>query len=170
MSQKMLSCICGNTELEKIGVNLLRSNDAESLELLALLCRGDGCGRVTFRPAESRSKEVRSSESRVNDMSKTKEVTSSPDRETMKQLIAWFEQVYTERLVYKAIAERDPGCGVLVEALKADAGIREKITRTFAPIYECVELNQGLAKLVELLPSAGSKHANGEAPVAFATK
>ena len=57
---------------------------------------------------------------------KTKEVTSSPDRETMKQLIAWFEQVYTERLVYKAIAERDPGCGVLVEALKADAGISRR--------------------------------------------
>ena len=170
MPQKMLSCICGNTELEKVGVNLLRSNDAESLELLALVCRGNGCGRVTFRPAESRSDEVRSPEFRSNDMSKTKQVTPNHDRETIQQMIAWFEQVYTERLVYKAIAERDPGCGALVEALKADRGIHERITRTFAPVYECLELNQGLMRLLQSLPSTASSQANGTSNVAAASK
>ena len=169
MPQKMWSCICGNTELEKVPVNLLRSNDADSLELVALLCRGDGCGRVTFRPNESRATDVRSTEVPANAMTKTKQESGNHDREAMKQLIALFEQMYTERLVYKAIAERDPGCNALVDALKADPGIREKISRTFTPVYECVELNQGITKLLESLPIMGSKQANG-AKTAFAAR
>lgn len=161
MPQKTWSCICGNTELEKIPVNLLRTNDADSLELVALLCRGDGCGRVTFRPNESRATDVRSTEVPANAMTKTKQESGNHDREAMKQLIALFEQMYTERLVYKAIAERDPGCNALVDALRADAGIREKISRTFTPVYECVELNQGLTKLLESLPLTGRQPANG---------
>lgn len=155
MPQKMLSCICGNTDLESVGVNLLRSNDAESLELVALLCRGNGCGRVTFRPPE-----VRSADTQANDMTKAKP-NSNHDGDTMKRLIALFEQVYTERLVYKAIAERDPGCNVLVDALKADRGIRERIARTFTPIYEGLERSQDVVKLLESLPSTGSNPANG---------
>lgn len=155
MPQKMLSCICGNTELDKISVNLLRSNDAESLELVALLCRGNGCGRVTFRPLDLRPGEVQS-----NVMTKTKQDTTNHDREMMKRLIALFEQVYAERLVYKAIAERDPGCSALVDALKADRGIREGIARTFTPIYECIDQNQSFMNLVEALPSMGSKQTN----------
>ena len=155
MPQKMLSCICGKTDLEKVGVNLLRSNDAESLELVALVCRGNGCGRVTFRPPE-----VPSADTQANDMTKTKQ-SPDQDRDTMKRLIAFFEQVYTDRLVYKAIAERDPGCNALVDALKADRGIRERITRTFTPIYEGLDRNQDIVKLLESLPSTGSNPANG---------
>lgn len=153
-TQKMLSCICGNTELEKVGVNLLRSNDAESLELTALVCRGNGCGRVTFRP---------------NDMPKTKQepVQKNGDlsnrngdagkADVIKHVIALFEQVYTERLVYKVIAEREPGCAALVDALKADPAIRGRITRTFKPIYDAVEHHEDFLKLLESLPSTGSK-------------
>lgn len=169
MPQKMWSCICGNTELEKVPVNLLRTNNADSLELVALLCRGDGCGRVTFRPNESRATDVRSTEVPTITMPKTNQESANHDSEAMKQLIALFEQMYTERLVYKAIAERDPGCNALAEALKADPGIREKISRTFTPIYECVELNQGIMKLLESLPLSGSKPSNG-ASSAFAAK
>lgn len=163
MPQKMLSCICGNTELDKISVNLLRSNDAESLELVALLCRGNGCGRVTFRPLDSRPSEVQ-----PNAMAKTKQDTTNHDREMMKRLIGLFEQVYAERLVYKAIAERDPGCSALVDALKADRGIRDGIARTFTPIYECIEQNQSFMKLLEALPSMGSKQTNGSTAAAAA--
>jgi hypothetical protein len=170
MSQKMWSCICGNTELEKVPVNLLRTNDADSLELVALLCRGDGCGRVTFRPNESRTTDVRSTEVLASAMTKTSQDSTNYDHEAMKQLIALFEQMYTERLVYKAIAERDPGCNALVDALRADAGIREKISRTFTPVYECVELNQGIMKLLESLPLTGSKPANGASTALAASK
>ena len=161
MPQKMLSCICGNTELEKVTVNLQRANDAESLQLVALLCRGNGCGRVTFRPNESRATDVQSAEVLVDAMTKTKQDTANHDREVMKQFITLFEQMYTERLVYKAIAERDPGCNPLVEALKADRGIRQRISRTFTPIYECVDLNKALLKLLELRPVTGNKTQNG---------
>jgi hypothetical protein len=171
MPQKMLSCICGNTELEKVAVNLLRSNDSESLELVALLCGGSGCGRVTFRPAEVRASESPSNgnrphESRANEsqssaMTKTKQDAPHYSREMMKQFIALFEQVYTERLVYKVIAERDPGCNALLEALKADREIHGGITRTFTPIYQSVEHNQDCLKLLEALPSTGSKKTNG---------
>ena len=51
---KMLTCTCGNTDLEKIGVRLeLTGENARTLSLFALMCRGDGCGRVTFRPQET---------------------------------------------------------------------------------------------------------------------
>lgn len=185
MPQKMMSCVCGNTELEKVDVNLLRSNNSEPLELIALLCRGSGCGRVTFRPmevastdtqpadvrsaetktAEARTTEVRSSElppteSRSNGMPKTKPDAPNYNRDAMKHLIALFEQVYTERLVYKVIAERDPGCSVLVEGLKADRGIRDGIMRTFMPIYQSIERNQDFMKLLESLPSTGIKKTN----------
>jgi hypothetical protein len=157
----MLSCICGNTQLEKVAINLQRSNDAESLELIALLCGGNGCGRVTFRPNESRATDLRSAEVLSDAMTKTKQDPANHDRDAIKQLITLFEQMYTERLVYKAIAERDPGCNPLVEALQADPGVRERIRRTFTPIYECVDLNKGLLKLLELLPATGNKQQNG---------
>jgi hypothetical protein len=103
-------------------------------------------------------------------MTKTSQDSTNHDHEAMKQLIALFEQMYTERLVYKAIAERDPGCNALVDALRADAGIREKIGRTFTPVYECVELNQGIMKLLESLPLTGSKPANGASTALAASK
>ncbi|MBV9436138.1 MAG: hypothetical protein JOZ44_08800 [Acidobacteria bacterium] len=162
MPQKTLSCMCGNTELEKIGVNLLRSNDSESLELVALLCRGDGCGRVTFRPGEPRAPTAAkldlngSQPTAATDMPKAKQSAATNSQQPLKEFIATFEQVYTERLVYKAIAERDPGCAALVQALKADSKIRERIARSFAPVYECVERDQDLVKLVESLPRVGT--------------
>jgi hypothetical protein len=103
-------------------------------------------------------------------MSKTSQDSTNHDHEAMKQLIAVFEQMYTERMVYKAIAERDPGCNALAEALKADPGIREKISRTFTPVYECIGLNQGLMKLLESLPLMGSKPANGASTALAARK
>ena len=193
MSQKMLSCICGNTDLEKVEVNLLRTNASEAMELIALVCRGNGCGRVTFRPTEgpaaetrpsetrpaemhppearipeTRSPELRSTELHNNGTTKSKPEAADHSRETMKQLIALFEQVYTERLVYKVIAERDAGCSALVQALKADREIRDGITRTFMPIYQSVERNQDFIKLLESLPSTGSKQPNGGAVAALA--
>jgi hypothetical protein len=162
MAQKMLSCICGNTDLEKVGVNLLRSNDAESLELTALLCRGNGCGRVTFRPSEAQAGETtpdhnHSAEAGTDNMPKTKPDAPKQSRESLKKFIALFEQVYTERLVYKAIAERDPGCAALFEALKSDDKIRERITRTFTPVYESIERGEDFVKLLEALPSTGNR-------------
>ena len=55
MAQKMLTCTCGNTELEKIGVrlHLSQNGNGKSLPLVALMCRGSGCGRVTFRPDDN---------------------------------------------------------------------------------------------------------------------
>ena len=46
MAQKMLTCTCGNTELEKIGVrvHLSQNGNGKSLPLVALMCRGSGCG------------------------------------------------------------------------------------------------------------------------------
>jgi hypothetical protein len=160
----MLSCICGNTDLEKVGVNLLRSNDAESLQLVALLCRGDGCGRVTFRPnpgpsAEAQPSHVPSPEFTETEMTKTKRDIPVSQRDIMKQLIALFEQVYTERLVYKVIAERDPACGTLLEALKSDEQIRQGIALTFVPIYDSIERDEDLIKLLQSLPSTRNGNA-----------
>jgi hypothetical protein len=150
MPHKMLSCICGNTELERIGVNLLRRDDNEddSLGLVALICKGNGCGRVTFRPDDMTTPQAKNGHGQ--------------DREWLKQLISLFEHVYTERLVYKAIAERDPACPTLLQALRSDKEIRSGINNTFAAIHECINRPDDLMKLLNSLPSMG-------APVAIAT-
>jgi hypothetical protein len=158
MSQKMLSCICGNTELERIGVNLLTRDGVEqdSLGLVALICRGNGCGRVTFRPDDMNT-------------SKTKN-GNGHDREWLKQVIALFEHVYMERLVYKAIAERDAACPKLLETLKNDERIRSGVSSTFAAIYEAMNRPEDLLKLLNALPSVGTAAASAAAASQSASK
>jgi hypothetical protein len=64
--------------------------------------------------------------------------------------------------VYKAIAERDPACPTLLQALRSDKEIRSGINNTFAAIHECINRPDDLMKLLNSLPSMG-------APVAIAT-
>jgi len=150
MAQKMLTCTCGNTELEKIGVrlHLAQNGNGKALPLVALMCRGSGCGRVTFRPDENAGmvmvQEEPASESRPE---------SRPEPHGPKRIAALFERVYTERLVYKAIAERDPNCAQLFEALKANPEIRASITETFAHVNQRLDANEDLLSVLESLPS-----------------
>lgn len=145
MAQKMLTCTCGNTDLEKIAVRLHMSQNGngKSLPLVALMCRGAGCGRVTFRPDDT------ARESSAEDSLPV----AAPPSETSKRITALFERVYTERLVYKAIAERDPACSQLFEALKANADIRASIDETFARANERVGNGEDLLAVLESLPS-----------------
>jgi hypothetical protein len=61
--------------------------------------------------------------------------------------------VYTERLVYKAIAERDPNCSQLCEALKINPEIRASIAETFANVNQRLDANEDLLAVLESLPS-----------------
>ena len=204
MAQKnrMITCTCGNTDLEKIGVRLqLTSEDGKTLSLFALLCRGDGCGRVTFRPQESAKPESNSPSKPVNghltesakviegarlvegaklveaasvaesarivDSTKvvegarlietpTKAETAINDLETSqgpKGVAALFERVYTERLVYKAIAERDPNCPNLFDALKKNDQICSGITAAFGHVYQRLDANEDLLTALKSLPT-----------------
>ena len=63
---KMITCTCGNTDLEKISVRLQSTEDGKTLSLFALICRGDGCGRVTFRPQETSKSESAQASKPVN--------------------------------------------------------------------------------------------------------
>jgi hypothetical protein len=146
MPVKMLTCTCGNTELEKVGVRLHmgQNGNGKSLPLVALVCRGSGCGRVTFRPDENAGSEE----------PHTLPVTASvPPGDASKRITALFERVYTERLVYKAIAERDPACHQLFEALKTNPEIRASIVDTFSRVQERLAAGEELAAVLETLPS-----------------
>jgi len=208
MSQKnrMITCTCGNTDLEKIGVRLqLTGEDGKTLSLFALLCRGDGCGRVTFRPQESPKPESNLASKPANghftesarviegarlvegaklvepasvaegarlvDSAKFVEgarLIESPkkietrDRDLRqnagpKGVAALFERVYTERLVYKAIAERDPNCPNLFDALKRNDQICSGITSAFGRVYERLEANEDLLAVLQSLPSLAGR-------------
>jgi hypothetical protein len=147
MPIKSLTCTCGNTQLEKIPVRLQmipNGNGSKALSLVALMCRGDGCGRVTFRPDES-TKEV-SEETAA-------EIPAKPPLTAGQRIAALFERVYTERLVYKAIAERDPACAQLFEALKTNPEIRASIAETFANVDQRLAAGEELVTVLEGLPS-----------------
>ena len=215
---KMLTCTCGNTDLEKIGVRLeLTGENARTLSLFALMCRGDGCGRVTFRPQETLKTDGDRQASKPNghdspDSAKVMEgarlvesakvmesanlveqasfvegarfvesarfvegarlvanpkivedarLIESPKKaaratneiEGPKGVAALFERVYTERLVYKAIAERDPNCPNLFDALKKNEQICSGINAAFGQVYERIEANEDLLTALESLPS-----------------
>lgn len=158
MAQKMLTCTCGNTELEKIGVrlHLSQNGNGKSLPLVALMCRGSGCGRVTFRPDDNgvalMVQEEPHSESRPESLPEP-HPESRPEPHGPKRIAALFERVYTERLVYKAIAERDPNCSQLCEALKINPEIRASIAETFANVNQRLDANEDLLAVLESLPS-----------------
>ena len=106
------------------------------------MCRGDGCGRLTFRPDES--------------MQEAPEEISTPPKPALtanQRIAALFERVYTERLVYKAIAERDPACSQLFEALKTNPEIRASIAETFANVDQKLASGEELVIILEGLPS-----------------
>src|SRR5689334_5923074 len=143
MPLKSLTCTCGNTELEKIPVRLQiipNGNGSKALPLVALMCRGSGCGRVTFRPDES-AKEPE------------QEAPARPAQTSSQRIAALFERVYTERLVYKAIAERDPACAQLFDALKTNPEIRASIAETFSKVEERLASGEELVLILEGLPS-----------------
>src|SRR5438270_9815843 len=158
MAQKMLTCTCGNTELEKIGVrlHLSQNGNGKSLPLVALMCRGSGCGRVTFRPEDNgvavMVQEEPHSESQPESLPEARP-ESRPEPHGPKRIAALFERVYTERLVYKAIAERDPNCAQLFAALKMNPEIRASITETFAHVNQRLDGNEDLLSVLESLPS-----------------
>jgi hypothetical protein len=148
MPVKMLTCTCGNTELEKIGVRLHvgQNGNGQSLPLVALMCRGSGCGRVTFRPDEN-AKDV------VEEPHPTPAPDPVPQNSAGRRILALFERVYTERLVYKAIAERDAACQQLFDALKTNSEIRGSIVETFSRAQERLAAGEDLAAVLESLPS-----------------
>ncbi|HEU5234961.1 MAG TPA: hypothetical protein VFU50_19045 [Terriglobales bacterium] len=145
MPLKSLTCTCGNTQLEKIPVRLQmppNGNGSKALQLVALMCRGDGCGRVTFRPDES-----------AQEAPEETPIPPKPALTANQRIAALFERVYTERLVYKAIAERDPACAQLFDALKTNPEIRASITETFAKVDERLAAGEELVIILEGLPS-----------------
>lgn len=210
---KMATCTCGNTDLEKIGVRLqLTGEDGRTLSLFALICRGDGCGRVTFRPQEAQKSESAQASKPVNghftesarviegarlvessrfeegarlvespkmeegarftDSAKivegarlieTPKKTEVPATETSnnfgpKRVAALFERVYTERLVYKAIAERDPNCPSLFDALKKNEQICSGITAAFGEVYKRIDGSEDLLTALQSLPSLAGRN------------
>jgi len=145
MAQKMLTCTCGNTDLEKISVRLhtAQNGNGKGLPLVALMCRGAGCGRVTFRPDDTPT-EISAEESST---------TLCPPSDAGRRVAALFERVFIERLVYKAIAERDPACSQLFEALKTNPDIRASIDETFSRANERIGNGEDLLAVLESLPS-----------------
>lgn len=144
---KMLTCTCGNTELDKIAVCLPLTENGATLNLVALICGGNGCGRVTFRP---------------DDVSR-KGTAPHHDSEWLNSLLGLFETVYTERMVYKVLAERDPNCAALFTALKSDPSISAGISQTFQPLHERIAKNEDLLHLLRGLPSLASAHPHSTA-------
>lgn len=153
---KMLTCTCGNTELNRISVRLPLAKGAagESLALTALMCAGSGCGRVTFRPDENAHSEAQPE--------KTPEKTAERALSTNgrghanghpRNIAALFERVYKERLVYKAIAERDPNCPQLFEALKNNPQVCAGINTAFGQVYQRLEAKEDLLAALQTLPS-----------------
>jgi hypothetical protein len=70
-----------------------------------------------------------------------------------RNIAALFERVYKERLVYKAIAERDPNCPQLFEALKNNAQVCAGINTAFGQVYQRLEAKEDLLAALEALPS-----------------
>ena len=70
-----------------------------------------------------------------------------------KGVAALFERVYTERLVYKAIAERDPNCPNLFDALKKNDQICSGITAAFGHVYQRLDANEDLLTALKSLPT-----------------
>jgi hypothetical protein len=214
LKSKMVTCTCGNTDLEKIGVRLqVTGEDGRTLSLSALICRGDGCGRVTFRPQENPKSESEPSAgkstnghrfaesarviegarlvegaklvesprlverpkmeegarlidsakviegARLIETPKKAETAPKEARNTdgAKGVAALFERVYTERLVYKAIAERDPNCATLFDALKKNEQICSGITAAIGKVYERLDAGEDLLTALESLPSLAGK-------------
>ena len=165
---KMITCTCGNTELERISVRLPLSNNprGESLALVALRCAGNGCGRVTFRPDESAKVEEGVEKP-------AEQIAAVPDQNTQnglntqnghnpqnhipRTIAALFERVYKERLVYKVIAERDPNCPHLFEALKSNPQVCAGITDAFGRVYERIDANEDLLTALQTLPSVAAE-------------
>jgi hypothetical protein len=220
---KMLTCTCGNTDLERVRLHLTRE-DGKSLPLVALICRGDGCGRVTFRPQEGAKTDSDRQATKPNghDFAESAKViegaklvegatlvegarlvegpsavegarlvegarfvegarlvesarvvegarlietpkkaeTSTKelqDVEGPKGVAALFERVYTERLVYKAIAERDPNCPNLFDALKKNEQICSGINAAFDRVYQRIESNEDLLTALQSLPTLAGR-------------
>lgn len=202
---KMITCTCGNTDLEKISISLQSTENGKTLALFALICRGDGCGRVTFRPQETPKSESAQPGKPVNGhfaesarviegaklvesvrsvagpkieegtrliesprlvesarLIETQKETDSPAKENgrnggPKSVAELFERVYTERLVYKAIAERDPSCPDLFEALRKNDQICSGISAAFGQVYKRLEANEDLLTALQSLPSLSAR-------------
>jgi hypothetical protein len=78
---------------------------------------------------------------------------SRPEPHGPKRIANLFERVYTERLVYKAIAERDPNCTQLFAALKVNPEICASIAEAFANVNQQLDANEDLLSVLESLPS-----------------
>lgn len=155
---KMLTCTCGSTELDKVSVRVPLNNsaDGKSLPLFALLCGGSGCGRVTFRPDETAKTEAEPAKIKEDETPTNPPVVASTNGHGPQSIAALFERVYTERLVYKAIAERDPNCPKLFEALKGNPQICAGIKNAFVQINRRIDANEDLLAVLQTLPSMAS--------------
>jgi len=158
---KMLTCTCGNTELDKLSVRLTLSDsvDGKSLPLVALICGGSGCGRVTFRPDEAAKTEEEPAKIKQDEprTSARPDLAASTNGHGPKRIAALFERIYKERLVYKAIAERDPNCPKLFEALQDNPQVCAGITHAFGQIYQRIDANEDLLAALQTLPSMASQ-------------
>lgn len=171
---KMITCTCGNTELERISVRLPLNNNprGESLALVALRCAGNGCGRVTFRPEEAAKIEeaiqnpaepivaapIDNAQSGQNAQNgHSSQNGNNPQNHIPRTIAALFERVYKERLVYKVIAERDPNCPHLFEALKSNPQVCAGITDAFGRVYERIDANEDLLTALQTLPSVAAE-------------
>lgn len=158
---KMLTCTCGNTELDRISVRLPLTNgrQGESLALVALRCGGSGCGRVTFRPDENANAETQPEKPAEKTPEKAQERPIptnghvSANGNGPRNIAELFERVYKERLVYKAIAERDPNCPQLFEALKNNPQVCAGINSAFGQVYQRLEAKEDLFAALQTLPS-----------------
>ena len=153
---KMLTCTCGNTELNRINVRLPLAKGAtgESLALIAFMCAGSGCGRVTFRPDENAALEPQPEKAPEKTAERTLPTNGhGPVNGHQRNIAALFERVYKERLVYKAIAERDPNCPQLFEALKNNPQVCAGINTAFGQVYQRLEAKEDLLAALQTLPS-----------------
>src|SRR5215469_1134124 len=153
---KMLTCTCGNTELNRISVRLPLTKGAPgaTLALVALMCAGSGCGRVTFRPDENANQETQPEKAPEKTVEKALSTNGhGPVNGHQRNIAALFERVYKERLVYKAIAERDPNCAQLFEALKNNAQVCAGINTAFGQVYQRLEAKEDLLAALQGLPS-----------------
>lgn len=154
---KMLTCTCGNTELDRINVRLPLTKDpqGESLALIALRCGGSGCGRVTFRPDENARVEAQpeTTPAKIEERTVRPNGHASTNGNGQRSIAALFERVYKERLVYKAIAERDPNCPQLFEALKNNPQVCAGINSAFGQVYQRLEAKEDLLSALQTLPS-----------------
>jgi len=155
---KMLTCTCGNTELNRISVRLPLTKGAPgaTLALVALMCAGSGCGRVTFRPDENATQETQPEKAPEKIAERTPASNGNGHGHVhgqQRNIAVLFERVYKERLVYKAIAERDPNCPQLFEALKNNPQVCAGINTAFGQVYQRLEAKEDLLAALQGLPS-----------------